>query len=74
MRQVTMNQINAYLDGGLAEPERREFEATVAYDPEAQAILAFHQQHVLELHRLYDPILSEPVPERMLDLLRRHNL
>lgn len=29
-------------------------------------------QHVAALHRLYDPILNEPVPARMLDLLRRH--
>ena len=74
MRRVTMDQINAYLDGALAEPERRSFEESVAGDPQARAILAFHQQHVQELHRLYDPVLNEPVPEKMLDLLRRHNL
>jgi anti-sigma factor RsiW len=70
MKRVTMSHINAYLDGALDEQERREFEAAVESDAEAKALLALHRQHVQELHRLYDPVLEEPVPSRMLELLR----
>ncbi|MGQ9371433.1 anti-sigma factor family protein [Azospirillum sp. A39] len=71
MKRVTMSHINAYLDGALSEQERQEFEARVEDDADAKALLALHRQHVHELHRLYDPVLDEPVPERMLELLRR---
>lgn len=71
MKRVNMSHINAYLDGALDENERREFEAAVETDPEAKALLSLHRQHVDELHRLYDAVLEEPVPSRMLDLLRR---
>ncbi|MCW2247068.1 hypothetical protein M2352_002659 [Azospirillum fermentarium] len=30
------------------------------------------RQHVAALHRMYDPILNEPIPDRMLTLLRRY--
>jgi anti-sigma factor RsiW len=40
-------------------------------DIEAAALLQQYRQHVQELHRIYDGVLNEPVPERMLDLLRR---
>ncbi|MBP2314429.1 anti-sigma factor family protein [Azospirillum soli] len=66
-----MNHINAYLEGALDDKERQELEHSVEADPEAKAMLSFHKNHVDELHRLYDPVLEEPVPERMLELLRR---
>lgn len=70
MKRVTMTDINAYLDGALDDRERAEFESVVESDPDAKALLAQHRQHVEELHRLYDPVLSEEVPSRMLELLR----
>lgn len=70
MKRVTMTDINAYLDGAFDEQDRREFEEAVETDAEAKALLSLHRQHVQELHKLYDPILDEPVPQRMLDLLR----
>lgn len=71
MKRVTMNHINAYLEGALDDKERQELEHSVEADPEAKAAQSFHKNHVDELHRLYDPVLEEPVPERMLELLRR---
>jgi len=71
MKRVTMSHINAYLDGALDDNERREFEAAVESDADAKALLHLHRQHVDELHRLYDTVLEEPVPSRMLDLLRK---
>ena len=73
MKRVTMTDINAYLDGALDERERAEFENVVESDPDAKALLAQHRQHVEELHRLYDPVLTEEVPPRMLELLRKRN-
>ncbi len=73
MKRVTMTHINAYLDGALDDQERREFEDAVESDADAKALLSLHRQHVAELHRLYDPVLDEKVPSRMLDLLRKRN-
>ena len=73
MKRVTMTDINAYLDGALDERERAEFESVVESDPGAKALLALHRQHVEELHRLYDPVLNEEVPHRMIELLRKRN-
>ncbi|WP_042442777.1 anti-sigma factor family protein [Azospirillum sp. B510] len=73
MKRVTMTDINAYLDGALDDRERAEFENAVEGDPDAKALLAQHRQHVDELHRLYDPVLNEQVPPRMLELLRKRN-
>jgi len=73
MKRVTMTHINAYLDGALDDQERQEFEDAVENDADAKALLSLHRQHVEELHRLYDPVLDEEVPSRMLDLLRKRN-
>ncbi|CAO3421249.1 anti-sigma factor family protein [Azospirillum doebereinerae] len=73
MKRVTMTYINAYLDGALDDQERRDFEDAVESDASAKALLSLHRQHVDELHRLYDPVLEEEVPSRMLDLLRKRN-
>lgn len=71
MKRVTMTQINAYLDGALDDKERQEFEQSIEDDADAKAVLTFHKSHVEELHRLYDPVLEEPVPARMLELLKQ---
>jgi anti-sigma factor RsiW len=71
MKRVTMNDINAYLDGALDQRERQELEDAAECDVEIKALLTQHRHHVEELHRLYDPVLEEPVPSRMLELLRR---
>lgn len=72
MKRLTMSDINAYLDGALSEERKREVEAAIQDDTEAAALFQQYRQHVQELHRLYDGVLEEPVPERMLELLRRH--
>ena len=71
MKRLTMSDINAYLDGALSDEEKREVELVIKTDVEAAALLQQYRQHVQELHRIYDGVLNEPVPERMLDLLRR---
>ena len=70
MKRLTMSDIHAYLDGALDEPDRRRFEDILNADPEAAGMLRQYRRQVDELRRLYDPVLAEPVPERMLELLR----
>lgn len=71
MKRVSMNDINAYLDGALSEDRRRAVEAALEQDPEAQALVRQYRRQIEELHRLYDSVLDEPVPESMLQVLRR---
>lgn len=72
MKRVTMSHSNALRDEALNDTPRWEAERIVETDAEAGTLLTLHLQHVEELHKLYDPILSEPVPDRMLRLLRRY--
>lgn len=67
-----MGDIHAYLDGALNEVERRRFEEMLEVDPEAAGMVRQYRQQAEELRRLYEPVIREPVPERMLDLLRGH--
>ncbi len=71
MKRLTMSDINAYLDGALSEEERVQVEHALRTDTEAAALLQQYRQQVQELHRLYDGVLREPVPDRMLAALRR---
>ena len=70
MKHLTMSDINAYLDGALNEERRREIEEAIRTDVEAASLLQQYRQQVRELHRIYDGVLKEPVPDQMLDLLR----
>lgn len=70
MKRLTMNDINAYLDGALSDPERLEVEQALEQDPEARKLMDRYRRQVDELHRLYDKVLDEPVPDSMLSLLR----
>ncbi|MFM2044198.1 MAG: hypothetical protein RLY86_2774 [Pseudomonadota bacterium] len=74
MKTLTMQDINAYLDNALGERERRDVEFLLARDPAAQAMVNRYRRQVDELRRLYDPVLSEPVPPAMLSLLRGDGL
>jgi len=69
MKRLTISEINAYLDGALTEGERCEVEAALEQDPAARHLLQQYRAQVDELHRLYDPVLDEPVPDEMLALL-----
>jgi anti-sigma factor RsiW len=71
MKRLTMTDINAYLDGALSDEERSQVEQSLRTDTEAAALLQQYRQQVQELHRIYDGVLAEPVPPRMLEVLRR---
>lgn len=71
MKKLTVQDINAYLDGAMGAEERREMEAILARDPAAQSMLNRYRRQVDELRRLYDPVMDEPVPDTMLTILRK---
>lgn len=70
VQRRAMADIHAYLDGALSEQERRRFEEMLDADPEAASMVRQYRQQAEELRRLYEPVINEPVPDRMLALLR----
>jgi anti-sigma factor RsiW len=57
---LTEELLHAYVDGALADDERREVEELIAQDADAaQRVRAYAEQNVA-LHALFDPVLTEP--------------
>jgi anti-sigma factor RsiW len=70
MKEVSEQDLHAYVDGRLDEARRREVEACLADDPAAaEKVAAWHRQNV-SLHALFDPALDEPLPPRLRRLWR----
>ena len=67
---VTEADLQAYADERLADARRAEVEAWLATRPEdAERIAGYRAQRDM-LHALYDPVLDEPVPERLRAAMR----
>lgn len=62
--------LQAYIDGRLAEPRRAEVEAALAADRELAAHVEAYQAHSEGLRAAFQPVLEEPVPVRLLDATR----
>ena len=62
---VSDNDLHAYVDGALPAERRAAVEAHLAADPAAAARVAAYRSQVAMMHRLYDPVLDEPVPPHM---------
>lgn len=58
--------LHAYVDGELSPERRAAVEAHLRTHPEAARQVQDHKRIDLALHRLYDPVLYDPVPERFL--------
>lgn len=59
---VTEADLHAYVDGLLPPARRAEVEAWLLTRPDEAERLAAYRAQNLELHRLFDPVLDEPVP------------
>jgi anti-sigma factor RsiW len=57
--------LHAYVDGRLDAGRAAELEAWLAGDPAAAARIEAWRRQQQELHRHYDAVLEEPVPERL---------
>lgn len=65
-KPVDETELHAYVDGCLNDERRAEVEAYLAAHPaEAARVQAYREQN-RALHELFDPVLEEPVPERIL--------
>lgn len=62
---VTDTELNAFLDGELTPARRTEVELWLAGHPEAVMRLEHFLAQREALHRLFDPVLDEPLPEAL---------
>ena len=69
--EVTTLELQDYLDGRLSAKRRLEVEAFLARNPESAAELAALKSQAMALRRLGAEILEEPIPDRLMDLVRR---
>ncbi|HTV78248.1 MAG TPA: zf-HC2 domain-containing protein [Steroidobacteraceae bacterium] len=68
--KVSDEMLMAYADGELAATERAQVEAALAADPELRRRVAAHRTLRTRLSATYDPVLEEPVPDRLASLVR----
>lgn len=71
--KLTENDLHAYVDDRLDPERRRAVEAELAQAPEAASRVAAYREQNATLRALHDPVLDEPVPDRLrhLDTTRR---
>lgn len=62
--KLSEDDLHAYVDDRLDPERRRAVEAELAQSPDAARAAAYREQSAA-LHALYDPVLGEPVPERL---------
>jgi anti-sigma factor RsiW len=65
-RQISDDELHAAADGLLPEARQEDLAAHVAAHPADGLRIAFYRQINGDLHATYDPVLNEPVPDRML--------
>ena len=63
--------VTAYVDDELDAASRAEVEAAMAADPEIRAQLEAQIDLRARLRATFDPVLTEPVPERLLQAVRQ---
>jgi anti-sigma factor RsiW len=63
--KLSEDDLHAYVDDRLDPERRRAVEAELAQSPEDAARAAAYREQVAALHALYDPVLGEPVPDRL---------
>jgi anti-sigma factor RsiW len=66
-------ELHAYVDDRLDPPARRAVEAHLAERPEDAARVQAYREQNAALHAAFDPVLNEPVPDRLrrIDTTRR---
>lgn len=63
---VTESELHAYLDGELPEARRRDVEAYLEAHPEEAVRIANYRAQTDALRHLFDPVMDEPVPQRLM--------
>ncbi len=71
MRTLTESDLQAYTDGQLDPLRLAEVEAWLAdHQGDAERVASYRQQNAV-LHALFDPVLNEPIPHRLVKTERR---
>jgi len=70
MNPIDDDTLQAYVDGQLDSAQVARIEAAMAADPALAARVARERALLAALRGHFDPVLDEPVPERLADLLR----
>lgn len=68
--RISDERLMAYVDGELDAAQAAEVEAAIAADPALAAAVARQRRLRARLRASYDPVLDEPVPERLLAAAR----
>lgn len=63
--QITESELQAYADGRLDAARSAAVEAWLAARPDQAERVAEYRRIIEELRKAYDPVLEEPVPERL---------
>jgi anti-sigma factor RsiW len=66
MSNISENDLHAYADGQLDEARRLRVQAHMAHDAEAAENVRVWREQNQALRAFYNPILNEPVPQRLL--------
>lgn len=69
---ITDETLMAYADGELESAERAEVEAAIAGDPALAETVERHRRLRARVGGFYAPILDEPVPARLREVLAHH--
>ncbi len=67
---VTEADLHAWVDRQLSAERAREVEDYLALRPDEAERLEAYRAQQRELHALYDPVLDEPLPQRVLEAAR----
>lgn len=70
MRQIADEELSDFVDGRIEEARRSEIDRAIAENPELAAKVKSYQRQAQAVHALYDKILHEPIPSRLLDIVR----
>jgi len=70
-KSVNDSEVNAYLDQQLDANQRKEVEADLVNDESAREKLDLYMEMNDVLHKLYDPVLEEEIPKRLLTMPAR---
>lgn len=62
---VTETDLHAYVDGSLPAERAAQIDAYLADHPEDAARVAAYCEQTAALHRLFDPIMDEPLPPQL---------
>lgn len=68
---VSDELLMAYVDGELDAAQRAAVEHAIAADPQLAGRVRHHQALRRQVRGAFDPVLSEPVPDRLLAVLRK---